>query len=64
MEVQSKALGVPLLKVRIKKAYEDILATLTRLNKEEGIEGIVTGDIVVLAARRFIKRITMQCVSS
>jgi len=46
MEVQSKALGVPLLKVRIKKAYEDILATLTRLNKEEGIEGIVTGDIV------------------
>jgi uncharacterized protein (TIGR00290 family) len=46
MEVQSKTLGVPLLKVRIKKAYEDILATLTRLNKEEGIEGIVTGDIV------------------
>ena len=46
MEVQSKALGVPLLKVKIKKAYEDILATLTRLNKEEGIEGIVTGDIV------------------
>jgi diphthine-ammonia ligase len=46
MEVQSKTLGVPLLKVKIKKAYEDILATLTRLNKEEGIEGIVTGDIV------------------
>jgi uncharacterized protein (TIGR00290 family) len=46
MEVQSKALGVPLLKVRVKKAYEDILAALTRLNKEEGIEGIVTGDIV------------------
>ena len=46
MEVQSKALGIPLLKVKIKKAYEDILATLTRLNKEEGIEGIVTGDIV------------------
>jgi uncharacterized protein (TIGR00290 family) len=46
MEVQSKTLGVPLLKVRVKKAYEDILATLTRLNKEEGIEGIVTGDIV------------------
>jgi len=46
MEVQSKALGIPLLKVRVKKAYEDILATLTRLNKEEGIEGIVTGDIV------------------
>jgi uncharacterized protein (TIGR00290 family) len=46
MEVQSKTLSVPLLKVKIKKAYEDILATLTRLNKEEGIEGIVTGDIV------------------
>jgi len=46
MEVQSKALGVPLLKVKVKKAYEDILAALTRLNKEEGIEGIVTGDIV------------------
>jgi uncharacterized protein (TIGR00290 family) len=46
MEVQSKTLGVPLLKVRVKKAYEDILATLTRLNREEGIEGIVTGDIV------------------
>ena len=46
MEVQSKTLGIPLLKVRIKKAYEDILSVLTRLNKEEGIEGIVTGDIV------------------
>ena len=45
MEVQSKALGIPQLKVKIKKD-EDILATLTRLNKEEGIEGIVTGDIV------------------
>ena len=45
MEVQSKALGIPQLKVKIKKD-EDVLATLTRLNKEEGIEGIVTGDIV------------------
>ncbi len=45
MEVQSKALGIPQLKVKIKKD-EDMLATLTRLNKEEGIEGIVTGDIV------------------
>src|SRR3990170_2412215 len=44
MEVQSKALGIPQLKVKIKKD-EDVLATLTRLNKEEGIEGIVTGDI-------------------
>jgi diphthine-ammonia ligase len=46
MELQSKTLGVPHLKVKIKKAYEDILKALTRLNKEEGIEGIVTGDIV------------------
>ena len=46
MELQSKTLGTPQLKVKIKKAYEDILAALTRLNKEEGIEGIVTGDIV------------------
>jgi diphthine-ammonia ligase len=45
MEVQSKALGLPQLKVKIKKD-EDILATLTRLNNEEGIGGIVTGDIV------------------
>jgi uncharacterized protein (TIGR00290 family) len=45
MEVQSKALGIPQLKVKIKKD-KDVLATLTRLNKEEGIEGIVTGDIV------------------
>jgi diphthine-ammonia ligase len=44
MEVQSKALEIPQLKVKIKKD-KDILATLTRLNKEEGIEGIVTGDI-------------------
>jgi len=45
MEAQSKALGIPQLQVKIKKD-EDILATLTRLNKEEGIEGIVTGDII------------------
>jgi diphthine-ammonia ligase len=46
MELQSKTLGIPHLKVKIKKAYEDILATLARLNKEDGIEGFVTGDIV------------------
>jgi uncharacterized protein (TIGR00290 family) len=45
MEVQSKTLGIPQLKVKMKKD-KDVLATLTRLNKEEGIEGIVTGDIV------------------
>ena len=46
MELQSETLGIPHLKVKIKKAYEDILATLARLNKENGIEGFVTGDIV------------------
>lgn len=46
MELQSRTLGIPHLKIKIRKAYEDILTALTRLNKEEGIEGIVTGDIV------------------
>jgi diphthine-ammonia ligase len=46
MELQSKTLGTPQIKVKIKNAYQDILKTLTRLNKEEGIEGIVVGDIV------------------
>ena len=46
MALQSKALGIPQLKVKIKKSYEDILAALARLNREEGIEGFVTGDIV------------------
>ncbi len=44
MELQSKALGVIQLKVKIKKD-SDVVATLMRLNKKEGIEGIVTGDI-------------------
>ena len=46
MELQSKTLGTPMKRVRIKKPYEDILQALTRLHDEEGIEGIVTGDIV------------------
>ena len=46
MELQSQTLGTPLKVVRIKKAYEDILKALTTLHDEEGIEGIVTGDIV------------------
>jgi len=45
MELQSKTLGIPLKVVRIKKAYEDILGALTKLKQEQGIEGIVTGDI-------------------
>jgi uncharacterized protein (TIGR00290 family) len=46
MALQSQTLGTPQLKVKIKDSYQDILKTLTRLNKEEGIEGIVVGDIV------------------
>jgi diphthine-ammonia ligase len=45
MELQSKTTGIQLIKVKIKKAYEDILGTLARLKREEGIEGIVVGDI-------------------
>ncbi len=45
MQLQSKTLGVPLRVIRIKKAYEDILGALTKLKQEQGIEGIVTGDI-------------------
>jgi len=46
MELQSKTLGIPHLKVKIKRPYEDILATLSRLKSEEDVEGFVTGDIV------------------
>jgi len=45
MELQSQTLGIPQLKVKVKKSYEDIFEALSRLNKEEGIEGFVTGDI-------------------
>lgn len=45
MELQSKTIGTPLIKVKIRKAYEDIHAALARLSKEEGIEGVVVGDI-------------------
>jgi diphthine-ammonia ligase len=46
MELQSQTLRIPQLKVKIKRSYEDILAALDRLNKEEGVEAFVTGDIV------------------
>ena len=46
MELQSKALGVPLLKVKVKDPLQDIFEVLARLKKEEGIEAIVTGDII------------------
>jgi len=46
MELQSKALGIPQLKVKIKKPYEDILAALSNLSEEKGVKAFVTGDIV------------------
>ena len=46
MELQSKTLGIPQLKVKIKRSYQDILAALDHLNKKEGVEAFVTGDIV------------------
>jgi len=45
-ELQSKALGIPHLKVKVEgNRFNAIIGALTRLKKEEGIEGIVTGDI-------------------
>ncbi len=46
MELQSKLLATPLMRVEIKRSYEDILKTFQRLHDEKGIQGIVTGDIV------------------
>jgi uncharacterized protein (TIGR00290 family) len=45
-ELQAKALGIPHIKVRVEgDRFEGIVGELTRLKKEESIEGIVTGDI-------------------
>jgi len=46
MELQSQTLGIPQVTVKIKRSYEDILAALGKLNREEGVEAFVTGDIV------------------
>jgi asparagine synthase (glutamine-hydrolysing) len=53
MELQSKALGTPQLKVKVKDSHRDIYEALTRLKKEEGIEGLVTGDIANVNHRPF-----------
>src|SRR4030042_480639 len=45
-ELQSKALGIPHLKVKVEgNRFNGIIDALTRLKKQEGIEAIVTGDI-------------------
>jgi diphthine-ammonia ligase len=46
MELQSQTLGITQVTVKIKRSYEDILAALGKLNREEGVEAFVTGDIV------------------
>jgi len=49
MELQSKTMRVPHLIVKIKNPkdpYEEIFQTLSRLNREDGVKGIVVGDIV------------------
>lgn len=48
MTLQSKALDIPHLKVKIGKPYlEGYRKAISRLIKTEGIEGIVTGDLYV-----------------
>ncbi|XES78081.1 MAG: hypothetical protein ACBZ72_04205 [Candidatus Bathyarchaeia archaeon] len=46
MELQAQTMNVPLKKVKIKKPYEDILKALKQLHDQEGVQGVVTGDIV------------------
>jgi len=49
MELQSKTLGTPHITVKIKNpkdSYDEIFDTLNRLNREDGVKGIVVGDIV------------------
>ena len=49
MELQSKTMGTPQLKVEIrnpKEPVQEIHNALARLKKEDGVEGFVTGDIV------------------
>jgi uncharacterized protein (TIGR00290 family) len=60
MELQSKALGTPQLKVRIKdpkNPYQEIFEVFARLKREEGIEAIVTGDIAGVMHRDFYEEI-------
>jgi uncharacterized protein (TIGR00290 family) len=48
MELQAKALGIPLLKLRVKEPYEQSYREAISKLVEMGIEGIVTGDIYVV----------------
>ena len=49
MSLQSKALEVPHLKIKVKKPYrKEYREAISRLVKTKGIEGIVTVDMYVL----------------
>ena len=48
MELQSKALGIPLLKLRVKEPYEQSYREAISKLIDKGVEGIVTGDIYVV----------------
>jgi len=49
MRLQSKALGIPHVKVKVKEPYfKEYREAISRFIKEDGIEGIVTGDISVV----------------
>jgi len=48
MELQAKALGIPLLKLEVKEPYEKTYREAISKLIEKGIEGIVTGDIYVV----------------
>ena len=49
MSLQSKALGIPHLRVKVEEPYrEGYREAISHLMKTEGIEGIVTGDMYVV----------------
>ena len=48
MELQAKALGIPLLKLGVKEPYEQSYREAISQLIDKGIEGIVTGDIYVV----------------
>lgn len=55
-ELQAKSMGFPHQFVKITdNRYDDIMGTLERLHKEEGVEAIVTGDIDNVHHRRVWK---------
>lgn len=48
MELQAKALGIPLIKLRVQEPYENSYREAISKLIEKGIKGIVTGDIYVV----------------